>query len=118
MGKSFCTIFDFNSGRLAVVKVTFTTPVFAAGDRQKAKVSFCVKIIQNEDFVSAKLVPNEKIIGLLHFVYHIRLCRENWGKLPAMNKTKFTIDSLAEVAIRVPRTPRFWRLWAKSPTNE
>jgi hypothetical protein len=43
-----CTIFALKSGRLAVVRMTFTVPVSAAGDRRKTEVSFCVKITQNE----------------------------------------------------------------------
>ena len=39
-----CTIFALKSGRLAVVRMTFTVPVSAAGDRRKTEVSFCVKI--------------------------------------------------------------------------
>jgi len=43
-----CTIFALKSGRLAVVRMTFTVPVSAAEDRRKTKASFCVKITQNE----------------------------------------------------------------------
>jgi len=43
-----CKVFALKSGRLAVVKMTFTVPVSAARDRRKTEVSFCVKITQNE----------------------------------------------------------------------
>lgn len=44
MPLSYPTIFALKSGRLAVVRMTFTVPVSAAGDRRKTKASFCVKI--------------------------------------------------------------------------
>lgn len=55
-----CTFGALNSGRLAVVKMTFIAPVSAAGDRRKTGVSFCVTHYTNEVELSAMLVPDEK----------------------------------------------------------
>ena len=58
-----CTIFALKSGRLAVVKMTFTVPVSAAGDRRKTEVSFCVKITQNGRFLRPCLCRMKKSLS-------------------------------------------------------
>jgi hypothetical protein len=58
-----CTIFALKSGRLTVVKMTFTVPVSAAGDWRKTEASFCVKITQNEKLFRPCLCRMKKTLA-------------------------------------------------------
>ena len=87
-----CTIFALKSGRLAVVRMTFTVPVSAAGDRRKTEVSFCVKITQNEKLFRPCLCRMKKSLAKCISCISYTRAGNDSGKLPGMTE-------LAEIQI-------------------
>src|ERR1035441_3166889 len=88
-----CTIFALKSGRLAVVRMTFTVAVSAAGDRRKTEVSFCVKITQIGRFLRPCLCRMEKSLAkCISCISYTRAGMDS-GKLPGMTE-------LAEIQMR------------------
>jgi hypothetical protein len=61
----------------------------------KSELSFCVKIAQKRAFSQPNWLPNEKIIGQVHKVYHIHL---NGGKFrqTARHETGIGLGSVVE----------------------
>ena len=100
-----CTIFALKSGRLAVVRMTFTVPVSAAGDRRKTEVSFCVKITQIGRFLRPCLCRMKKSLAkCISCISYTRAGKDS-GKLPGMTE-------LAEIQMRV------WHAFAGSPADK
>ena len=100
-----CTIFALKSGRLAVVRMTFTVLVFAAGDRRKTEVSFCVKITQNEVIFRPCWCRMEKLLAKCIWCISYTGAGNDSGKLPGMTE-------LAEIQMRV------WHAFAGSPADK
>ena len=100
-----CTIVALKSGRLAVVRMTFTVPVSATGDRRKTEVIFCVKITQNEVIFRPCLCRMEKLSAkCISCISYTRAGKDS-GKLPGMTE-------LAEIQMRV------WHAFAGSPADK
>ena len=79
-----CTIFALKAGRLAVVRMTFTVAVSAAGDRRKTEVSFCVKITQNEKLFRPCLCRMKKLSAKCISCISYTRAGNDSGKLPGM----------------------------------
>ena len=100
-----CTIFALKTGRLAVVRMKFTVPVSAAGDRRKTEVSFCVKITQIGRFLRPCLCRMKKSLAKCISCISYTRAGNDSGKLPGMTE-------LAEIQMRV------WHAFAGSPAGK